>query len=106
MTLLRRIPIMVVFAFYFLWKLLLANLRVAFDVIRQNKQIRPAIVAVETSARTDAEITLLANLVSLTPGTLVIDVSTDRRFLYLHVLYLSEAEDFVGFEKFYMRMFR
>jgi multicomponent Na+:H+ antiporter subunit E len=106
MSVLRRVPIIVVFTFYFLWKLTLANLRVAWDVARQNKQIRPAIVAVETAARTDAEITLLAILVSLTPGTLVIDVSSNRRFLYLHVLYLSEAEDFVGFEKFFMRMFR
>jgi multicomponent Na+:H+ antiporter subunit E len=44
------------------------------------------------AARTDLEITLVANLVSLTPGTLSLDVSDDRRTLYVHVMFMDDIE--------------
>jgi multicomponent Na+:H+ antiporter subunit E len=43
-------------------------------------------------ARTDAEIMLVANLISLTPGTLSLDISEDRRVLYIHVMFLDDIE--------------
>jgi len=54
--------------------------------------MRPGIVAVPLDAETDAEITLLANLLTLTPGTLSLDVSADRRFLYVHMMYIEDAD--------------
>lgn len=90
----------------FLVELVLSALRVARLVIRPdvNAHIRPAIVAFPLSAKTDAEITLLANLITLTPGTLSVDVSEDRRFLYIHVIHLSDRDAFIrelasGFER-------
>lgn len=90
----------------FLVELLLSALRVARLVIRPdvNAHIRPAIVAFPLTAKTDIEITLLANLVTLTPGTLSVDVSEDRRFLYIHVIHLTDREAFIrelasGFER-------
>ena len=49
----------------------------------------------ELEARTELEITLLANLISLTPGTLVIDVSDDRKVMYIHGMYLEDREKFI-----------
>lgn len=43
---------------------------------------------------TDLEITLFANLVTLTPGTLSLDVSKDRKTLFVHVMYLEDEEQF------------
>ena len=75
---------------FFAWELLLANLRVAWDVLTVKHYMRPAIVAVPLEAATDGEITLLANLISLTPGTLVIDISPDRRVLFVHSMYTND----------------
>jgi multicomponent Na+:H+ antiporter subunit E len=51
-------------------------------------------VAIPLDARTDTEITLLANLITLTPGSVSLDVSSDRRFLYLHAMYIDDLEEF------------
>jgi multicomponent Na+:H+ antiporter subunit E len=75
-----------------LWELLLANLRVAHDVLTPRYFMRPGIIAIPLDARTDAEITLLANLITLTPGTLSLDVSADRRVLYIHVMYIDDDD--------------
>lgn len=77
---------------FFLWELLLANLRVAFDVVTHRHHMRPGILAVPLDAKSDAEITLLGNLITLTPGTLSLDVSKDRHVLYVHVMYIRDVE--------------
>ncbi|MBE0569475.1 MAG: Na+/H+ antiporter subunit E [Deltaproteobacteria bacterium] len=77
---------------YFLRDLVAANLRVAYDVVTPEHRMRPGVIALPLDARTDEEITLLANLISLTPGTLVLDVSPDRKRLYIHVMYLDEPD--------------
>jgi multicomponent Na+:H+ antiporter subunit E len=77
---------------FVLWELLLANLRVAYDVLTPGYRMRPGVVGIPLDARTDAEITLLANLITLTPGTLSLDVSSDRRVLYIHVMYIDNDD--------------
>jgi multicomponent Na+:H+ antiporter subunit E len=74
---------------FFLLEMIRANIRLAIDVIRPGFHFRPGIVAVHTDARTDAEITTLSTMISLTPGTLTIDVSDDRKVLYIHAMYLD-----------------
>lgn len=72
----------------FLFELMMSALRVAVIVLRPDMRsaLEPAIVAVPLTVTTDAEITLLANLITLTPGTLSIDVADDRSVLYVHAL--------------------
>jgi multicomponent Na+:H+ antiporter subunit E len=77
---------------FMVWQLILANLRVAHDVLTPGYYMRPGIVAIPLDARTDAEITLLANLITLTPGTLSLDVSADRRVLFIHVMYIDDGD--------------
>lgn len=92
------------FIFFFLYELIKANIEVAYDVITPKFHMTPGIVRVPLDAKTNLEITLLANLISLTPGTLSIDVSDDREVLYVHSMYISDKEEFIqgiknGFEK-------
>ena len=77
---------------YFVWELILANLRLAYDVLTPPYLMRPGIVAIPLACETDTEITILANLISLTPGTLSLDISGDRRYLYLHAMYIDDPE--------------
>ena len=80
------------FALYFLWELVLANLRVAYDVVTPAHHMRPGVIAIPLDAQTDAEITTLANFITLTPGTLSLDVSEDRKVLYIHAMYIHDRE--------------
>ena len=81
----------------FLREVLLSAVRVSAIVLKPNlKGLRPGIVAFPLSVKTDAEITLLANLITLTPGTLSVDVSDDRSMLYVHVLDLRDRDAVVA----------
>ena len=77
---------------YFLWELVLSNLRVASDVLRPKLRLRPGVIAIPLTARSDAEIVFLANLITVMPGSLSLDVSSDRQTLYLHVMHLDQPE--------------
>lgn len=87
-----RLPRAIGFAGFFLWELVLSNLRVAWDVLTPRAYRHPGVVAVPLDASTDVEITVLANLVTLTPGTLSLDVSPDRRILYVHAMFVDDPE--------------
>jgi multicomponent Na+:H+ antiporter subunit E len=80
------------FFFFFLRELVEANIRVAIDVLTPRPRMQPRVIAVPLDARSNLEITLLANLVSLTPGTLSLDISSDRRTLYIHAMYARDEE--------------
>ncbi len=75
----------------FFYELALSSLRVAWDVITPRHISRPGILAVPLDAQTDAEITVLSNLLCLTPGTLSLDVSADRQYLYVHAMFIGDA---------------
>lgn len=100
----NRIPKLIAFVFFFLYELIKANIEVAYDVITPKHYMKPGIVKIPLDARSDLEITLLANLITLTPGTLSLDVSDDRKVLYVHAMYVKDRDGFVasiknGFEK-------
>jgi len=81
---------------FLLWELLLANLRVAWEIVRPRFRMRPGVIAIPLEAQTDFEITSLANLISLTPGSMSLDVSTDRKVLYIHALDVQDPEELIG----------
>ena len=64
---------------------------VAVTVLNPRRPIRSAIVAVPLDVTSDAGITLLANMITLTPGTTSLHVSKDRSTLYCHVMNVSDA---------------
>ena len=83
------------FFFFFLYEMFKANWQVAYEVMTTHLHMKPGIVKIELEAKTDLEITLLSNLISLTPGTLVVDVSDDRKVMYVHGMYLEDKAKFI-----------
>lgn len=80
-------------ALFFLWEMLVANLILAYDVLTPHMTLmKPRIIAVPLDLTSNIQITALSNLLSLTPGSLSLDVSSDRRVLYVHVLYAKNAK--------------
>lgn len=99
-----KFPRVITFILFFLVELLLANLRVAYMVLSPRLTIRPAVVAIPLEATSDLEISLLANLITLTPGTLYLDISDDRKTMFVHTIYLEDVDQFrdsikQGFER-------
>ncbi len=97
-------------ALYFVWELLLSSVKVAWDVIRPVPQNKPALIEVPLTVKSDFEILLLTNLISLTPGTLSVDVSQDRETLIVHAMFGEDAEELKrdikdGFERLIMGVF-
>tara|TARA_R110002110_G_C13461959_1_gene718343 strand:+ start:5165 stop:5635 length:471 start_codon:yes stop_codon:yes gene_type:complete len=78
--------------FLFLMELILSAFRVASDTISPRMDFRPAIIALPLDVKHDVEIMLLANLISLTPGTLSVDVSEDSSTLYIHAMNVDDPE--------------
>ena len=77
---------------FFVRELLLANVRVAADVLRPRTGIQPAVVAIPLDVTSDGEILLLSMLINITPGSVTIDLSADRQTLYVHVMHMTSAE--------------
>lgn len=90
-----RVPKIIAFFFRFLYDMLKANLEVAFDLVTPKLYTEPGIIAYPLSATTDFEITMLSNIIALTPGTMVLDLSDDRKVIYIHVMYLKNKEKFI-----------
>lgn len=95
---LRRLRSVISLSLLFLYELGASAIRVAIVVLTPDIKavLRPAIIAFPLSVRSNAEITLLANLITLTPGTLSVDVSDDRSLLYVHTLTLSTREALIA----------
>lgn len=98
-------------ALLFIYELILSAWRVAWLVLSPRMDIKPGIFAYPLTVERDFEITLLANLITLTPGTLSIDVSDDRKTLYVHAIDCSDPDGLRrdiarGFERRIMEVFR
>lgn len=98
-------------AVLFAKELLLSGWRVAVLVLQPRMPLKPGIFAYPLRLERDFEITLLANLITLTPGTLSVDVSPDRKTLFVHALDCSDpdqarADIAQGFETKIMEAFR
>ena len=89
-----KVPLVIGLALFFLWELAAASVRVALTVLSPRLNVRPAVVAVPLDVRSNGAIALLANLITLTPGTLYLDVSADRRVMYIHTIYVDDLDDF------------
>jgi multicomponent Na+:H+ antiporter subunit E len=110
-TFLRRLAWLIVYIPVFTWALVVANLDVAYRVIHPAMPIHPGIVKVKTRLKSREGRTMLANSITLTPGTMTVDI-TDDGYLYIHWINAKHEDvegatrDIVeGFEKIIGRIF-
>lgn len=77
----------------FLRELILSNIAVIKVVLKPKLDMRPGIFAYETVLTKDWEITILSSLITLTPGTLVVEVSDDNKILYIHAMDIDDVDE-------------
>jgi multicomponent Na+:H+ antiporter subunit E len=88
----RRVGAWIKLLIMFNYELLVSSLAVAIDVLTPRHRSRPAIIEVPLDVKTDAGILLVTNLISLTPGTLSLDVSEDRKTLLVHAMFADDHD--------------
>jgi multicomponent Na+:H+ antiporter subunit E len=92
----KRLPRALHFALFFIKELVVANWRVATDIVTPIWYMHPGVIALPLTAKTEFEIALVANIISLTPGTLSMDVSDDKKTLFVHAMFLDDEEKLRG----------
>jgi multicomponent Na+:H+ antiporter subunit E len=104
----------VVFIAYLLWEIVLSNISIAWLVIQPKPKLDPGIIGVPLHLSTGLEITMLASAITLTPGTLSVDLGKDEEgndILFVHNLQVSDPKAYresvhQGFERMIMRITR
>jgi multicomponent Na+:H+ antiporter subunit E len=86
-----RIFWLLVYLPVFLYYIIAANFDVVYRALHPKMPIRPGIVKIKTNLKTESGITALANCITLTPGTLTVDL-TDDGFLYIHWIYVKSED--------------
>lgn len=76
----------------FIKEVIIANISVLKTILSPKSNYQPGIFAFRTELRNEWEITVLSSMITLTPGTLVIDISDDRSILYIHAMDIDDAE--------------
>jgi len=85
---------LIMLALFFLWELLVSSFKVAWSVVTPLRHSKPGIISVPLDVTSDTEISVLGNLISLTPGSLSLDVSEDRKHLVVHAMFIEDPDDF------------
>lgn len=106
----RKISLVLGLLGVFLLDLLRANIRMAILILSPRMKLRPAVVAVPLVLKSKSAIVLLINLITLTPGTLSLDITTDQSVMFVHTVYLEDPEQFkqellTGYEKRLQELF-
>lgn len=91
-TYFQRVTAWVKLVVMFHYELIVSSLEVAFDILTPRHRSRPAIIEVPLDVKTDTGILLVTNLISLTPGTLSLDVSEDRKTLLVHAMFADDPD--------------
>lgn len=76
------------YAIIFIYEVIKANLDVAYRIILPHMPIKPGIVKIKTNLKSAAGLTILANSITLTPGTLSVDIDKESGYIYVHWIYV------------------
>lgn len=89
------LPKLAYFVLFLIWKIILSNITTVKESLYSKSRLEPGIVKVPLTLTDEFHIATLANLVSLTPGTMVMDISDDRKVMYIHVMHLEDKDKFI-----------
>lgn len=78
------------FLVYYIKEMILANLLIARDILTPRPVLTPGILKLKLDCVSDHEILTFFNLLTMTPGSLSIDISDDKKYLYVHLWNVSD----------------
>lgn len=92
---LLRVFRFIIFVLYYLKELIVSSLYVAWDIITPKDLMKPGIVEVPFDLKSETAVIAFANLISMTPGSLTMDMSPDKKKIYIHAMYLHDKQEFI-----------
>ena len=92
MIVLRKAYYFILFLGFYLVKLISANLFIAYDILTPKMRTNPGMIEVKLNLHSNFGILLFSNLVSMTPGTLSMDLDKEKSTLLVHLLYMDRRE--------------
>ncbi|MFO8087132.1 MAG: Na+/H+ antiporter subunit E [Bacteroidales bacterium] len=108
MRIIRKSYHAIVFLGFYIYKLVEANMFMAWDILTPKMHDQPGFIDVEVKLTSETGILMLSNLVSMTPGTLVVDANLEKKLLKVHVLYLrdeqKEIKEIMQFQQMIMKI--
>lgn len=90
------LPKLLSFILFMSWEIIKSNLLTVKESLYAKSKLNPAMVKVPLTVESDFEISILATMVSVTPGTLVMDISDDKKVMYVHVMHLVDKQGFIN----------
>ena len=93
MTFLKKTYYSIDFLIYYCVQLVKSNIKIAIDILRPKTNLSPGFININTSIRSDLGLLLFSNLISMTPGSLSIDISEDKKNMLIHILHTEEKEN-------------
>ncbi len=88
----RRFSRTISFLIFFIKELIVANLRMAWYTLTPIGKLRTGILSIEIEEMSDLEVTVLGCLITLTPGSLTLDVSDDKKVLFVHFMHIEDPD--------------
>lgn len=106
-----KVPRILSFCVFYLYEMVKANVEVTYEIMLKKFKMTPGIIEYKHDLQSDFEITMLTKFIALTPGTMVLKVSPDKKTVFIHALYLSDKEKFIhrmknGLERRLIEVFR
>ena len=86
----NRVTAILSFSIFYFVEVVKSNLRVAHDVLTPKYLMKPGVISLDVEDLTDHQLLFMANLITMTPGTLGLDFSDDHNKLYIHAMYIDE----------------
>ena len=88
----NKLPHIIDLILYFIKEFLLVNLALAYEILTPGHSLEPTVIALPLDVKSDMEILLLANLITLTPGTLTLDITEDKKTLFVHAIFVKNRD--------------
>lgn len=85
----------IAFVVYYLKELVIASSILAYDIVRPKSNFKPAIIEVPIDVKSDTAIIALVNLISMTPGSLSVDLSANKKSIFVHAMYVTDKQAFI-----------
>ena len=83
------------FTGFYLLNLIQANIQLAWQIMQPRLHVQPGIITIPLSIVDNRGILLLINLISMTPGTISLDLTDDKQSLYVHFLFYTNEKKMI-----------
>lgn len=91
--LLKKVPPFLAYLGFFISQIIVGNLDVAYRALHPKMPISPGILAINIEGKSELEVAMMANTITLTPGTLTMDVNLRKKVMYVHTISARELEE-------------